>query len=75
MTEQDKQDLLFGIQQQVDFVAASLIRDVAGVRELRAFWMTTGTGIMLLSKIECSEAVEHITEIINAFGRHHDRPR
>lgn len=67
MTEQDKQDLLFGIQQQVDFVAASFIRDAAGVRELRAFLDDNGgTGIMLLSKIECSEAVEHIAEIINA---------
>ena len=37
MTDQDRADLLFGIEQGVDFIAASFIRDAAGVREMRAF--------------------------------------
>ncbi len=67
MTEQDREDLLFGIEQEVDFVAASFIRDAAGVREIRAFLNENGgENISFISKIECSEAVENINEIIEA---------
>ena len=67
MTDQDRADLLFGIEQGVDFIAASFIRDAAGVREMRAFLNEHGGGdIMFLSKIECHEAVENINEIIEA---------
>ena len=67
MTEQDKADLLFGIKENVDFVAASFIRDAAGVREMRAFLSENGGGdIAFISKIECAEAVENINEIIEA---------
>ena len=67
MTDQDRADLLFGIEQGVDFIAASFIRDAAGVREMRAFLNEQGGGdIMFLSKIECHEAVENINEIIEA---------
>lgn len=67
MTDQDRADLLFGIEQQVDFVAASFIRDAAGVREMRAFLDEHGgSDIMFISKIECHEAVENINQIIEA---------
>lgn len=67
MTDQDRSDLLFGIEQGVDFVAASFIRDAAGVREMREFLDANGGGdISFISKIECSEAVDNIDEIIEA---------
>ena len=67
MTDQDRADLLFGIEQEVDFVAASFVRDAAGVREIRAFLDENGgEDISLISKIECSEAVDNIVEIIEA---------
>ena len=67
MTDQDREDLLFGIEQQVDFVAASFIRDADGVREMRAFLDEHGgSDIMFISKIECHEAVENINQIIEA---------
>ena len=67
MTDQDRADLLFGIEQQVDFVAASFIRDAGGVREMRAFLDEHGgSDIMFISKIECHEAVENINQIIEA---------
>lgn len=65
MTDQDRDDLLFGIEQDVDFVAASFVRDAAGVREIRAFLDDNGgKDIDLISKIECSSAVEDIEGII-----------
>ena len=67
MTDQDRADLLFGIEQQVDFVAASFIRDAGGVREMRAFLDEHGgSHIMFISKIECHEAVENINQMIEA---------
>lgn len=67
MTDQDRADLLFGIGQGVDFVAASFIRDAAGVREMRAFLAENGgADIALIAKIECAEAVAHLDEIIEA---------
>ena len=67
MTDQDRSDLLFGIEQDIDFVAASFVRDAAGVREIRQFLDDNGgEDISLISKIECSEAVDNILEIIDA---------
>ena len=67
MTDEDRSDLLFGIEQDVDFVAASFIRDAAGVREMRRFLEEHGGGnISFFSKIECCEAVDNIDEIIEA---------
>lgn len=67
MTEQDRADLLFGIEQDVDFVAASFVRDADGVREIRRFLDEHGgQGIMLIAKIECSEAVDNFGDILEA---------
>ncbi|WP_080798563.1 pyruvate kinase [Arabiibacter massiliensis] len=67
MTEQDRADLLFGIGQKVDFVAASFVRDAEGVRAIRRFLDENGgAGIMLVAKIECSEAVEDFDAILEA---------
>ena len=67
MTDQDRADLLFGIEQQVDFVAASFVRDAAGVRAIRAFLDEHGgAGIALIAKIECASAVDDIDATIDA---------
>ena len=67
ITEKDKSDLMFGIEQGVDFVAASFIRDAAGVNEVRAYLdANEGAGIQIISKIECIDAVNNIDGIIEA---------
>ncbi len=67
VTEQDKKDLLFGIEQEVDYVAASFIRDGAGVAEVRNFLAAHGgADIRIVSKIESAEAVANIDDIIAA---------
>ncbi len=67
ITERDKQDLLFGIEQGFDFVAASFVKSADDVREIREFLNAHGGANMhIVAKIENSCAVENIDEIIEA---------
>ena len=42
MSEKDKEDLLFGIKQDVDFVAASFTRTADDIKEMKAFLKANG---------------------------------
>lgn len=65
MSDKDKSDILFGIEQKVDFVAASFVRTKEDVQELRNFLNENGgKGIFIISKIENMEGVRNIDDII-----------
>ena len=65
MSEQDKADILFGIKQNVDYVAASFVRSAADVMQIRAFlYENGGSDIKIIAKIENGEGVDNIDEII-----------
>lgn len=65
LSEQDKTDLLFGIEQDVDFVAASFTRCKEDVIALRKFLdYNGGHDIRIIAKIENSEGVENFDEIL-----------
>lgn len=67
MTEQDKEDLLFAIEQKVDFVAASFVSCAEDVCAIRSFLAEHGGNhIRVVAKIENGHAVDHIEEIIAA---------
>lgn len=66
LSEQDKRDLLFGIEKNVDFVAASFVRKADDVRALREFLTTNGgQEIKIISKIENLEGIENFEEILD----------
>jgi pyruvate kinase len=64
LTEQDKQDLLFGVKQGVDFIAASFVRKPDDVHEIRKVLGSRGESIKIISKIENAEGLENFDEIL-----------
>lgn len=64
LSEQDKQDLLFGIEQDFDFVAASFVSTKDDVQVMRDFLdQNGGKNIEIIAKIENRSGVDHIAEI------------
>ncbi len=64
--EQDKADLLFGIENEVDFVAASFVSCEADIRSIRDFLDANGgKDIDIIAKIENRAGVDNIDEICN----------
>ncbi|MBM7865962.1 pyruvate kinase [Heliobacterium gestii] len=66
VTEKDIADIRFGIEQKVDFIAASFVRKAADVLAIRKILEEAGANIEIISKIESSEAVDNLDEIIQA---------
>lgn len=65
ITTKDKEDILFGIKQGVDFVALSFVREAKDIRELRKFMEKHGGDrIKIIAKIEDQEGVRNLDEII-----------
>jgi pyruvate kinase len=65
ISEADISDLKFGAAHNVDFAAASFVRNSADVKALRrVLYDAGGAGIKIISKIESREGVDNIDEII-----------
>ena len=64
LSEQDKADLLFGIRNGVDFVAASFVSTKQDMLDMKAFLEANGGGdIGIIAKIENQSGVDNIEEI------------
>lgn len=65
VSEKDKSDILFGIENEFDFIAASFTRSCYDILEIKKILEENdGMGIQLIAKIENSQGVENIDEII-----------
>ena len=65
LTEKDESDLIFGISQGIDFVAASFIRKPQDVIAIRKVLDNNGGGdVQIISKIENQEGVDKIDRIL-----------
>ncbi|HIW22080.1 MAG TPA: pyruvate kinase [Candidatus Dorea intestinavium] len=67
ITEKDKEDIRFGVQEKIDFIAASFVRNAEGVLEIKAFLDELGAPyIPIIAKIENAEGIKNIHEIIRS---------
>lgn len=67
MSEKDKSDLLFGIEHDFDFIAASFTRTADDINEMRQFLKDHGeTDVKIIAKIESNQGVANIDSIIEA---------
>ncbi len=65
LSDQDKSDLLFGIEQDVDYVAASFVRSADDARAIRSFLDDNGgERIKLIAKIESTQGVANFEDIL-----------
>ncbi len=64
LSEEDKRDLLFGIREEVDFIACSFVSNRQDLLDVKAFLKENGgAGLDIIAKIENRSGVEHIREI------------
>ncbi len=66
LTERDKQNILFAIEQDIDFIAHSFVRNAADVKAIQKILDEHNSDIKIISKIENQEGVDNIDEIIEA---------
>ena len=65
ITEKDKSDILFGIEQNIDFIAASFVRKATDILEIRQLLdSNNGSHIQIIAKIECQAAITNFDEIL-----------
>ena len=66
MSQRDKDDIIFGIQQGFDFIAASFVRTAQDVYEIRNLLNQYDSNIRIIAKIENREGVNNIDSILAA---------
>lgn len=64
LSEKDVDDIIFGIKQNVDFIAASFVQRAADVLAIRKVLEDAGAAIDIIAKIENAEGVKNIDEIL-----------
>ncbi|WP_196594524.1 pyruvate kinase [Pectinatus sottacetonis] len=66
ISQQDRNDIIFGIKHDMDFVAASFIQRADDVEAIRTLIKENGGHMEIIPKIECAEGVKNIDSIIAA---------
>ncbi len=65
-TEKDRGDTLVGIEEGIDFVALSFVREAADIVQLRGFLKQQKSTARIVAKIEDQQAISNLDEIIRA---------
>jgi pyruvate kinase len=66
LTSEDKKDLAFGIQEQVDMVALSFVRNPEDILYARREVRKRGASLPIIAKIEKHEALDHLAGILQS---------
>ncbi|NLQ03642.1 pyruvate kinase [Cylindrospermopsis raciborskii] len=65
MTDKDREDLMFGLDQGVDWVALSFVRNPQDIIEIKELISSTGKNVPVVAKIEKHEAIEQMEEVLS----------
>ncbi|MBL4794840.1 MAG: pyruvate kinase, partial [Pseudomonadales bacterium] len=65
ITKKDREDILFGMDQEVDFIALSFVREAKDILELKKLLGVKADKIKIIAKIEDQEGVKNIEAIID----------
>ena len=66
ITEKDREDILFGIKQGFDFIAASFVRNADAIMEIKHILWENHADLQVIAKIENREGVENLDAILKA---------
>ncbi|MCG8528761.1 MAG: pyruvate kinase [Opitutales bacterium] len=66
LTEKDKADVIFGIEQDFDFFALSFVREAADIELLRNFLLENESKAKIIAKIEDQTAIRNLEPIVKA---------
>ena len=66
LSQKDKDDILFGIQNGYDFIAASFTRNAQDIQDIRRLLNEHNSPIRIIAKIENQEGIDNIDEILAA---------
>ena len=66
MSQRDKDDIIFGIEQGFDFIAASFVRTAQDVYDIRNLLNEYDSNIRIIAKIENMQGIQNLEEIITA---------
>lgn len=66
LTEKDKEDIVFAAKMQVDYVAVSFVREASDIQFTRSLLEASGSFAGIIAKIERTEAVQALDDIIQA---------
>ena len=65
LTEKDRQDLMFGLDQGVDWIALSFVRNPQDILEIKDLISSAGKSIPVIAKIEKHEAIQQMDAILS----------
>ncbi|BAZ79085.1 pyruvate kinase [Sphaerospermopsis kisseleviana CS-549] len=65
MTDKDREDLMFGLDQGVDWVALSFVRNPQDIIEIKELITSTGKNVPVVAKIEKHEAIEQMEAVLS----------
>lgn len=66
ISDKDRDDIIFGIEQEYDFIAASFVRTADDIMEIRKILKKNNSKTKIIAKIENYQGVQNIDEIIKA---------
>ncbi len=65
LTNKDKKDLIFGLENGVDWIALSFVRNSQDILEVKKIITNAGKNVPIIAKIEKHEAIKNMKEILN----------